>query len=652
MIDFINLSIQFGGKYLFEDVNLKINNNDKIALVGANGTGKSTLLKLMTGREQPESGKILTKKNIKVGYLPQEFVESKGKTVREEVKSSLHDIIRLEDDEIKIQRELELTTDENRRNELIHDLTEIHEQKERVEYYSLDSRIEKILLGLGFKIADLERLTDEFSGGWQMRIQLAKILLSDNDIILLDEPTNHLDIDSLRWLIGFLSNYNGAIVLVSHDRYFVNMVTNKTLEIFNRKVSFYNGKYDAYLKFKDERDIQLVASYEAQQKKIKDTQKFIERFRYKATKAKQVQSRIKQLEKLEVSDLPDSEKHISVRFPEPPRSGVVPVETKNLSKSYGTNQVLNNINIAFERGDKIALVGPNGAGKTTLAKIIAGRLAPTSGEVIKGHNTSVSYYAQEVADDLNLELDVIDAVAEIAENKTPGELRNLLGSFLFSDDDIFKKVKVLSGGEKSRVAIAKIMLKKANVVILDEPTNHLDTGSKQVLQDALKEFSGTIIVVSHDVDFLRPLVNKVVEIRDGNYQLFHGDIDYYLIKTEELNKEKAASGKKQENNNSNLNRKDQKRIEAELRKQKFKLTKDLKTDIEKCEEEIAVSEEAKNELEAKLADLSVYKDPEAAKEITASYENVKARLDTLYAEWAEISEKLESIEREFEDLAP
>jgi len=652
MIDFVNLSIQFGGKYLFEDVNLKINKNDKIALVGANGTGKSTLLKLMTNKEESESGKILTPKNIRIGYLPQEFIESKGKTVREEVKSSLKEISELESAELLIHEELEKTDDESLHNSLILRLGEITEKKEHLDYYSLNSRIEKVLLGLGFKIHEIDRLTDEFSGGWQMRIQLAKILLSNNDIILLDEPTNHLDLDSLRWLIDYLIAYNGSIVIVSHDKYFVNKVTNKTLEIFNRKVSFYNGRYNDYLNFKEERDRQLLSDYTAQQKKIKDTQKFIERFRYKATKAKQVQSRVKQLEKIDELELPDSEKKIKVRFPEPPRSGVIPVEVRNLYKSYGNNKVLNNVNLSIERGDKVALVGPNGAGKTTLAKIIAGKLEPTSGEVAIGHNAAISYYAQEVADDLNLELDVLDAVAEVGVSKTPGELRNLLGSFLFSDEDIFKKVGVLSGGEKSRVAIAKIMLQKANVVVLDEPTNHLDTSSKATLQDALREFSGAIILVSHDVDFLRPIATKVVEIRDGGYKVFPGNIDYYLQKTEEDSKNDNSFSNTQNEDKENISKKDQKRIEAELRQQRYKQTRHIKADLEKCEVEIAEAEEIKSSIEKEMADENLYKDPEKAKTINSSYEKIKARLEKLYSNWAELAQKLEDIESRFEDLAP
>ncbi|GJQ62336.1 MAG: ABC transporter ATP-binding protein [Melioribacteraceae bacterium] len=651
MIDFVNLSIQYSGKYLFEDINLKINKEDKIALVGANGTGKSTLLKLLTNKEQPESGKIVAKKNIRIGYLPQEFIESKGKTVKEEVKSSLADILNIESEEIKIQRELELTSDEEHRHELVHELAEIHELKERVDYYTLDSRIEKVLQGLGFSNNDLNRLTDEFSGGWQMRIQLAKILLSSNDIILLDEPTNHLDMDSLRWLIDFLVSYKGSLVIVSHDKYFVNKVTNKTLEIFNRKVSFYNGKYDAYLRFKEERDIQLVKDYEAQKQKIKDTQKFIERFRYKATKAKQVQSRVKQLEKLDDIELPDSEKKINVKFPEPAKSGVIPVEVRHLYKSYGANKVLNDVNIVIERGDKIALVGPNGAGKTTLAKILADKLAPSSGEIVVGHNAAISYYAQEVADDLNLTLDVIDAVAEAATDKTPGELRNLLGSFLFSDDDIFKKVQVLSGGEKSRVAIAKILLQKANVVILDEPTNHLDITSKAILQKALIDFSGAIILVSHDVDFLEPIVNKVIEIRDGGYRIFHGGIDYYLQKTQELKQSEQSRVSTTNLADSQLSKKEQKRVEAELRQKRYKSTKDLKKSIEEIELKISKAEEEKDEIETQLADDSLYRDAEKAKSINADYAKIKARLEQLYANWAEISEKLETIEKEFEDLS-
>src|SRR5664280_667603 len=486
MIHLINVSLQFGGKYLFKEVSFKINSGDRISLIGANGTGKSSLLKMIFGELQPESGKIQKQKRITIGYLPQQQVIHEGKSLLEEAKSSLTDIIDLQKKETEITEKLsEESISEEERDDLIHQLGEVHYRLEELGSYSVGARIEKILLGIGFEIDEFEKLTNEFSGGWQMRIALAKILISQNDLILMDEPTNHLDIDSLNWLCSFLKSYKGALLIVSHDKRFVNEVTNKTLEIYNGRFNIFNGNYDAYLKFKEARDIQAENSFLQQQKKIKETEKFIERFRYKATKAKQVQSRIKQLEKINLIELPENKSDIYIKFPAPPSSGKINIELKGIYKSYGLKTIFNNVNFEVSRGEKIAFVGPNGAGKTTLAKIVAGVIEFNGGERIPGYNTIISYYAQDVADNLDPDKDIIESVEDIAENKTIGQLRLLLGSFLFSGDDVFKPIGVLSGGEKSRVALAKILLTKANFIILDEPTNHLDISSKEVLKKAL-----------------------------------------------------------------------------------------------------------------------------------------------------------------------
>lgn len=644
MIDINNLSIQFGGKFLFEDVNLRIAKSDKIALVGSNGTGKSTFLKLLYGSEQPESGEIQKQRGIKIGFLPQEFISVKGKTVFAEVKSSLAEINNIISREEKITSKLSRKgISEEERISLLHDLGSLTHRKEEVGFYETDSRIEKVLTGLGFKEKDFFRKTDEFSGGWQMRIELAKILLGSNDLILLDEPTNHLDIDSLEWVIDFLYDYKGAIVVVSHDKHFVNKITNKTLEIFNAKLNFYNGNYDSYIIFKEERDEQLRAQYKSQQKKIADTMKFIERFRYKATKARQVQSRIKQLEKVEAVELIEDEKKIDLKFPEPERSGSVPVELINIDKSYGDNEVLKNFSLKIERGEKIALLGPNGSGKTTLSRIIAGKHDINGGNLEYGHNTSVSYYAQEVTAELNLENDILDELAEANSDFTVPQLRSLLGSFLFSDDDVFKKIKVLSGGEKSRVALAKILLTKANLIILDEPTNHLDYTSKNILQKALLAFPGTLIVVSHDIDFLRPIISKVIYFKDGRTNVYYGGIDYYLSKRKE---EETAAVNLNEPEDK-VNKKDQKRIEAEIRQKKYLLTKDIKKEIEKAEKEIEINETLKASLEIELTREEVYSNPELAKTKNLEYETAKQRLDELYSRWTALSHELEETEKSF-----
>jgi ATP-binding cassette, subfamily F, member 3 len=648
MIDLVNVSLQFGGKYLFKDVNYKISSGDKISLVGANGTGKSSILKIISGSLQPESGNVLKQKRIAIGYLPQDHVTHVGKTLLEEASSALTDIIELQNKEKSIAEALsnpKLTEEEQM--DLAHQLGEVHHKLDGLDSYSAESKVEKILIGLGFEEDDFTRLTDQFSGGWQMRIALAKILISQNDILLLDEPTNHLDIDSLEWLIDFLKAYSGGLLIVSHDKDFINQVTNRTLEIFLGKFYTFKGDYDSYIKYKIERDELTVHQFEQQQKKIKETQKFIERFRYKATKSRQVQSRIKQLDKVEMIELPEDKSEISIRFPEPPQSGRTPIKLISINKSYGDKKVFGKIDFEIEKGEKIAFVGPNGAGKSTLAKIIAGVIDFNSGERILGHNTIVSYYAQDVADNLNPALDIIETVDGIAEDKTVGQLRSLLGSFLFSGDDVFKKVGVLSGGEKSRIALCKILLTKANLIILDEPTNHLDYTSKLILQKALLDFKGTLILVSHDVDFLRPLTTKVIDIRKGNLKTYLGDIDYFLSKRDLSSLERDTTTAIKKERSDNTNRKDKKRIEAELRQQKHKATKDLSKEILHYEEKISTFEKEVRELEEKLADPNIYSDGDLAKDITNKFNNAKMELDKTLKKWEALNERLVEIKSQF-----
>ena len=650
MIDLVNISLQFGGKYLFKDVNYKIASGDKISLVGANGTGKSSLLKIIAGNLQPESGDVLKQKRISIGYLPQDHVTHSGKTLLEEATSALSDLIDLQNKETELTDSLNnpLLSDAEKMD-IVHQLGEVHHMLEGMDSYSAQSKVEKILIGLGFEETDFLRLTDQFSGGWQMRIALAKILISQNDILLLDEPTNHLDIDSLEWLIDFLKSYNGGLLIVSHDKNFVNQVTNRTLEIFLGRFYTYKGDYDSYLKFKTERDELAIQQFEQQQKKIKETEKFIERFRYKATKARQVQSRIKQLEKVELIELPESKSEIDIRFPEPPQSGRTPVKLTGIFKSYGDKKVFEGIDLEIEKGEKIAFVGPNGAGKSTLAKIIAGVIDYNSGEKILGHNTIVSYYAQDVADNLNPDLEIIETVDGIAEDKAPGQLRSLLGSFLFSGDDVFKKVGVLSGGEKSRVALCKILLTRSNFIILDEPTNHLDYTSKLILQKALLDFKGTLVLVSHDIDFLRPVSTKVIDIRKGNLKTYPGDIDYFLSKRElsTLERDSETAGKKIKIEVPGVNRKDQKRIEAEIRQQKHFATKDIVKEISKVENQINGFENEIKDLEARLADPAIYSNGEIAKQTTNDFNKAKLNLDSAMKKWEELNEKLIEIESQF-----
>ncbi len=648
MIDLSNISLQFGGRYLFKDVNLRINSAARISLVGSNGSGKTSLLKILTGELEPETGKVQKQKLITIGFLPQDNVVHLGKTLLEEAATALTDINYLQNKSQEILNLLSLKeVNDEEHEDLVHQLGDVQLRLEELDSYAASSRVEKVLAGLGFSKKDFSRLTNEFSGGWQMRIALAKILIAQNDILLLDEPTNHLDIDSLEWLISYLNKYNGVLIIVSHDRHFINGVTNKTLEIFSNKLSFFNGNYDAYLKFKEERDDLLVRQRQLQEKKIKETKKFIERFRYKATKARQVQSRIKQLENTELIELPDSEKVITLNFPVPPSSGKVNIDLITVYKSYGDLSVFNGINFKIDRGDKIAFVGPNGAGKSTLANIISGKVEVNSGDRIVGHNTLITNYSQDIADNLNPDLNVLESVYGIAEEKTLGQLRSILGSFLFTDDDVFKKVGVLSGGEKSRLALAKILLTKSNLIVLDEPTNHLDFSSKNVLQKALINFPGSLILVSHDIDFLLPIVNIVTEIRKGKIQTYRGGIEYYLSKREELIAAEQNEIDISSLNNKTKSKKEIKRLEAEERQKKHSLTKDLKEDISKVEQLICGLESKEKELESQLIDSAIYSDPDKARELNEKFIKVKDDLTQSMKKWETLSEQLAEIEQQF-----
>ncbi len=646
MIDIQNLSVDFGNKVLFENVNLRINRQDKIALVGLNGTGKSTLLKIISGIEKPSSGQVSVPKNFTCGYLPQEFVQLKGLPLIEEIKSSFTEYVSLEKREKEIHNILEDGQLSEREKKIyLERLGQIIHRKEEIDFYGLEARIEKVLSGLGFREKEFGKNVKEFSGGWQMRIELAKILLNKNDILLLDEPTNHLDIDSLWWLTNYLQNYNGAMIVISHDKYFINKVTEKTLEIANKKITFFNGNYNQYLKAKKIAEEQAIAAYKNQQKKIKETERFIERFRYKASKASQVQSRIKQLEKLQEIELPEFEKNIKIKFPEPPRSAVIPVKLEKVTGGYPGKTVFENLDLQIERGEKVALVGRNGTGKSTLLKIVSGILNPLAGKVIYGQNTKISYYAQEVAETFNLEDDILTTLRQIPSDLTEGQLRTILGAFLFHGDDVNKKIKILSGGEKSRVALASILLQKANLIVLDEPTNHLDYQSKEILQEALKNYKGSLLIASHDIDFLKGIVDKVMEFKNGEIKYFYGGIEYYLSKKEGAQGNNSSSSKATVSKTNN--RKEQKRIEAELRQQKFNATKDIIKRIDECENEINGLEEKIKILETELTDEKVYSDPVLSKEKTLEYKSAKEKLNSVMDEWAELNEKLEEIEKQF-----
>jgi ATP-binding cassette subfamily F protein 3 len=606
---------------------------------------------MLVGELEPESGTIHKQKNITIGYLPQDQVVHRGKTLIDEVFTALSDIKYLHQKEKEIIEQLESTSlSDEEKNDLVNQLGEVHIRLEELESYSAEYKIEKILTGLGFAEKDFKRLTDEFSGGWQMRIAMAKLLIAQNDLLLFDEPTNHLDLDSLQWLISYIQGFKGSMIIVSHDKNFVNLTTNRTWEIFLRKINPYNGKLNDYLKYKEERDQMLINQREIQQKKIKDTQRFIERFRYKATKAKQVQSRIKQLEKVELIEIPDDEETVNIRFPNPPPSGVFNVELKAIHKSFGEMKLFEGIDFRVSRGDKIAFVGPNGAGKTTLAKIIAGKIDFNKGERLSGHNNIISYYSQDVADSLNPEFDLIETLDSVGTEKSIGQLRSLLGAFLFTGDDVFKKVGVLSGGEKSRLALAKILLSPSNFIILDEPTNHLDYSSKKVLQQALVNFSGSLILVSHDVEFLKPIANRVVDIRAGKIKIYEGDIEYYLYKrneeTQQVSQSRLLSGKVEQPTDTS-SRKEQKRMEAEKRQQRYKATKDLKERLAKLEKEIHKHEQELEKINAALINPDTYNNHTQIRELNEKYKVMKLSLDEKVKEWEKVSLSLEEIEREY-----
>jgi ATP-binding cassette subfamily F protein 3 len=504
-------------------------------------------------------------------------------------------------------------------------------------------------MGLGFTPDDFGRSTTEFSGGWLMRIALGKLLLQRPTFLLLDEPTNHLDIESLQWIEQFLARYEGAVIIVSHDKAFLNKITRRTLALDRGDLLDYAGNYSYYTEKHEERMEHLRQAYKNQQKEIKEKQEFIDRFRYKATKAKQVQSRIKQLEKMDLIELDEHEEEITFQFPPPKRSGAVVMKLENVHKQYDENVVFNSLSYSVDRGDKIAVVGPNGAGKSTLIRLMAGLEDFDEGHREAGHKVTASYFAQHQADELDLDKDALDIMREAAPRAPETKLRTILGCFLFQGDDVFKKVSVLSGGEKSRLALARMLLMPANFLIFDEPTNHLDMQSKGILQQALNQYEGTCMIVSHDRDFLDPVVNKVLEIQPESISTFLGNVSYYLRKVKE--REENLKGKTEsspvDDNNSQLSRKEQRRLEAELRQKKYRQLKPLKKKIQPLERRIEKGEARQTEIEGLMAEPDFYDDAEQVKDITLEYEKLKAELVEKYAKWEELAGKISRIEEEY-----
>jgi ATP-binding cassette, subfamily F, member 3 len=650
MLSVSNITVQFGSKRLFEDVSFIVNPRDRIGLVGSNGAGKSTLLKIIAGQNEPDKGQIAVSKHTTVGYLPQDGITYAGKTLYEEVYSAVGDVSALKEEIDDVQKEMESHPDKSSDDYmvLIEKHGELQHRFEDLDGFRVKSSIEKILEGLGFTVNDFERLTDEFSGGWQMRIALAKLLLQQPSVLLLDEPTNHLDIESLIWIESFLKSYEGAIILVSHDRTFLDNITNKTVEIYTGKVTIYSGNYSFYVKEKDERRELLMKSYNNQQKYLKQQNRFIERFRYKNTKATAVQSRIKMLEKLDIIEIEDEESAIHFHFPPATHSGRKIIELKNVSKSYGDNLVLKEVNLELERGEKIGLVGVNGAGKSTLARIIRGTEDFQKGTRKLGFQVELEYYSQHQADTLNPNTDVMGTLDSFATGDIRKQLRTILGSFLFRGDDVFKSVSVLSGGEKSRLALARMLLKPSNFLILDEPTNHLDMNSKRVLMNALHDYAGTILIISHDREFLDGIVTKIIEVKDRNIKTYLGNCSYYLTKKEE---EKSGTApvktevKTEQTNGAAVKKtKEQKRAEAEARNKLYNLSKPVKDKVHKIEKSIKKNEERLKEIEAMMASADFYSNSENAKNITNEYKSVKDTLNNLYHDWMEETKKLNELE--------
>jgi ATP-binding cassette subfamily F protein 3 len=645
MVSAVNIALQYGGKVLLREVGFRIGARDRIALVGSNGTGKSTLLRILLGEVLPDSGEVSRAKYVTVGYLPQEGVAASGRTLYEEAQSVFGDILETERRITEVQHQLSVTDpDSDEHRELVDVYGELQHKLETSDAFRMKATIEKVLTGLGFAAGDLRRRTEEFSGGWQMRIVLAKLLLEQPSLLLLDEPTNHLDLDSLQWLEEYIASYEGAVVIVSHDRRFLDNMTRRTFELSLGNLTEYAGNFSAYLLEREGRREQALAAWKNQQQQIKQTERFIERFRYKATKARQVQSRIKQLEKMERIEIEDEERGIRFHFPPAPMSGRTVMELRGIQKRYGSLSVFEGLDFDLGRGDRVAFVGVNGAGKSTLARIIAGVEPVTGGVRTVGHNVQISYFAQHQAEELSPSNDVLQTVDEVATGEIRKHLRTLLGSFLFSGDDVFKRVAVLSGGEKSRLALAKMLLLPANLLVMDEPTNHLDVRSKAVLQDALEDFEGSCVIVSHDRDFLDPLVNKVLEFRRGRVKTFPGNVsDYIDAKKREGHSELLL---KPSSRAQAPGERERKRREAEERQRRYERVRPVQDRVAQLERRIDEYERRKQECEELMGDPDFYKNGDRVRETTAEYKELEAALTDAYYRWNDLTAELERLSHE------
>lgn len=643
MISVDRLSVSFGGTFLFSDVSFLVNSKDKVGLVGKNGAGKTTLLKVFMGMQLPDEGKVIVPNGIRLGYLPQQMNVIDDKTLIAEAGSAFDEILLLEKEIMELNHQIATRTDYESQeySDILEQMAEKTERFHLLEGTNRNQKIEQVLIGLGFRRTDFNRHTREFSGGWRMRIELAKILLRSPDAVLLDEPTNHLDIESIQWLEEFLHDYHGAVLLISHDRAFLDRVTDRTVEISKGKIYDYRVPYSQYVELRKERREQQMAAYKNQQKVIEDTRDFIERFRYKPTKSVQVQSRIKMLEKMEVLEIDEEDTaSIHIKFPPTPRSGTVVLEIRDLSMSYGTHKVLDHVEMTIHRGEKVAFVGKNGEGKTTLSKVILGSL-PFEGQLKLGHNVKIGYFAQNQDELLDGNKTVLETLDEVAVGDIRTKVRDILGAFLFRGEDVEKKVKVLSGGERSRLAMAKLLLEPCNLLILDEPTNHLDMRSKDILKKALASFDGTLIAVSHDREFLDGLMSKIFEFKDRKIKEHLGGIYEFLNKRKidslsELNRKEPISVKTpREEINNKQSFFDKKELDREIRK--------IENKIEKTELQISSLEKEIADIEKQIADPGLTKDVIQSPDFYRKYEELRFELKQQLEVWENLQIELDPL---------